>query len=128
MSSFVDNDSDHNMSYIRLNEESQQYRVVIRSVNKLPPNPHIGPTSQVKDTINRALNPPSTVDETESQPWESKRQKGFRQRLIACDQRSFFTGAPVADLQVAYLINTIRNNQDRKAHVVSHYVHFIRNL
>ena len=57
------------MSYIQLNEENQQYRVVIRSVKKLPPNPHIGPPSQVKDTINRALNPPST-DETGSQSRE----------------------------------------------------------
>ena len=45
------------MSYIRLDEESQQYRVVIRSVKKLPPNPHIqaGPPSQVKDTLHRAI-------------------------------------------------------------------------
>jgi len=57
------------MSYIRLNEENQQYRVVIRSVKKLPPNPHIGPPSQVKDTLHRALNPPST-DETGSQSRE----------------------------------------------------------
>jgi len=102
------------MSEVLFDVETQQFQVVIRPVHRLPPNPHINP--QVFSTVQRALGPPSSVGETSL---ETKEQKGFRHRLIACDQRSFLTGAPVADLQVAHIINPIRDNSERKADVVS---------
>ena len=100
-----------------LSDDAQQVRVFIPPVKKLPPNPHIGCAS---DALLRALAPPSETAGTDSE-WspESSEDKGLRHRLLACDQRSFFTGSASADLQAAHIINAVHRNPERKKQVAS---------
>jgi hypothetical protein len=66
------------------------------------------------------LVPPSTTGgDSQSSHFEPKDSKILRYRLLACDQRSFLTGSRRADMQAAYIINTIRKDDQRKANVVS---------
>ena len=98
-------------------DDAQQVRVFIPPVKKLPPNPHIGRGS---DALLRALAPPSETAGTDSEwPPESPEDKSLRHRLLACDQRSFFTGSASADLQAAYIISAVRRNPERNILVVS---------
>ncbi|KAF8972065.1 hypothetical protein BDZ97DRAFT_1783040 [Flammula alnicola] len=103
------------MSRVELDEDAQQFRVVIPLVKKLPPNPHIGDGN---NALVRALAPPSDTAQTDSE-WspESRDDKALRHRLLACDQRSFLTGSAVADLQAARIINAVRNNVTLKREV-----------
>ncbi|KAF8337664.1 hypothetical protein F5887DRAFT_984264 [Amanita rubescens] len=104
------------MSLLGFDDDAQQFRVFISPVKKLPPNPHIGPGS---DAILRALAPPSETTRSDSE-WspESPEDKSLRHRLLACDQRSFFTGSASADLQAAHIINPVRRDPERKRLVV----------
>ena len=105
------------MSFLRFDDDAQQVRMFIPPVKKLPPNPHIGPGS---DALLRALAPPSETAGTDSEYTpESPEDKNLRHRLLACDQRSFFTGSASADLQAAHIINPVRRNPERKKLVVS---------
>ncbi|KAK2464039.1 hypothetical protein APHAL10511_003983 [Amanita phalloides] len=100
------------MSLLGFANDAQQVRVFIPPVKKLPPNPHIGHGSAA---LLRALAPPSETAGTDSE-WshESPEDKSLRHRLLACDQRSFFTGSASADLQAAHIINAVRMNPERK--------------
>lgn len=111
--------TDSDMSFIELNTDAQQYRVVIPRCKSLPPNPHIG---DGLETVDRALQashtPPSETGDSELTP-ESRDDKRLRNHLLAIDQRSFFTGSAAADLQAAHMISPIRRNVERKHQVVS---------
>ncbi|KAF8972732.1 hypothetical protein BDZ97DRAFT_1782429 [Flammula alnicola] len=102
------------MSLIQLDADTRQYRVVIPSCKRLPPNPHIGGP----DALSCALVPPSETADTNSE-WspESRADKGLRHMLLANDQRSFFTGSAAADLQAAHIITAVRRNAERKRQV-----------
>lgn len=87
----------------------EQWRVAIPASKKLPsiPNPP-------------GFVPPSTAGgDSESSHREPKDTKILRYRLLACDQRSFLTGSRRVDMQAAYIINTVRKDDQRKANVVS---------
>jgi hypothetical protein len=87
----------------------EQWRVTIPASKKLPPVPN--PPGLV---------PPSTAGgDSESSHREPKDSKILRYRLLACDQRSFLTGSRRVDMQAAYIINTVRKDDQRKANVVS---------
>jgi len=66
----------------------------------------------------RARAPPSERSQTDSEvPAEhGKIDKSIRHLLLAqaCDQRPFLTGSAVADLNVAQILNTVRDNETQK--------------
>ncbi|KAF5370995.1 hypothetical protein D9615_010021 [Tricholomella constricta] len=103
------------MSLSAFDDDSQQLRVFIPPVKKLPPNPHIGSASEA---LIRALAPPTETEYTDSEANpEPPEEKSLRHRLLACDQRSFVTGSASADLQAARVINAVRKNPERKRQV-----------
>jgi hypothetical protein len=66
------------------------------------------------------LAPPSeSLDEDNEWHCEPINLKGLRKNLLAEDQRSFFAGSAVADLQAAHVLNAVRGDTERKAHIVS---------
>ena len=86
----------------------EQWRVTIPASQKLPPVPNPG------------LVLPSTAGgDSESSHREPKNSKILRYRLLACDQRSFLTGSRRVDMQAAHIINTVRQDNQRKKNVVS---------
>jgi len=105
------------MSFIKFDTDTQQQRVAIPPSKRLPPNPHIGDGPVA---LGRALTSPSETDEANSE-WcpEGQIDKSLRYRLLASDQRSFFTGSAACDLQAAHIINAVRINTERKWQVVS---------
>ena len=114
------------MSRVEHDNDVGQWRVVNPRVRKLPPNPHFGP---VPASYLRATATPSETTQTDSEcAQESKIDKSLRFRLLASDQRSFFTGSATADLQVAHIINTIRKNERRKSFVVSTFFYLVRKI
>ncbi|CAA7269622.1 unnamed protein product [Cyclocybe aegerita] len=50
-------------------------------------------------------------------PPRTQEHKILRYRLLACDQRSFLTGSRRVDMQAAHIINTVREDDRRKANV-----------
>ncbi|KAF9483651.1 hypothetical protein BDN70DRAFT_276837 [Pholiota conissans] len=97
----------------------KQYRVVLTPLERLPPNPHIGPP---EDALRRALAPPPPeveTDEDGENRTKSRLDKILFYRLLAYDQRSLLTGSAAADLQISHIINPIRRNEHRKRDVVS---------
>ncbi|KAF8436284.1 hypothetical protein L210DRAFT_3549265 [Boletus edulis BED1] len=103
------------MSFVTLDEDSNQLRVFIPLVKKLPPNPHI---ARGTEPLQRALAAPSETTDVDRERFiEPREDKSLRHRLIAYDQMSFFTGSASADLQAARLIKTVRSNTARKKEV-----------
>lgn len=87
----------------------EQWRVTIPDFKKLLPVPN-----------SPGLVPPSTGGgDSQSSHCEPKDSKILPYRLLACDQRSFLTGSHRVDMQAAYIINTVRKDNRRKAKVVS---------
>jgi len=68
------------------------------------------PTPQAATAIRRALNAPSSVAHRD--PIFGNQMQMLQHCLFAYDQRSLFTGAPVADLQFAHIINPIHISQN----------------
>jgi len=106
------------MSRVEFDVDAHQYLVKLPRVQKLPPNPLIGPAHEA--WARARARTPSDISETDSEvPTERRKDKSIRYLLLACDQRSFLTGSAVADLKVAHILNTVRNNETRKNDVVS---------
>lgn len=104
----------HNMSRLEFDVNANQYLVKLPRINKLPPNPLIGPAHEAWA---RACVPPSDTSQADSESQvstERRKNKSIRHLLLACDQRSFLTGSAVAGLQVARILNTVRNDETRK--------------
>ncbi|KAG6376552.1 hypothetical protein JVT61DRAFT_1526 [Boletus reticuloceps] len=98
------------MSFVALDEDSNQLRVLNHPVKKLPPNPHI---ARGTEPLQRALAAPSETTDVDRERFiEPREDKSLRHRLIAYDQMSFFTGSASADLQAARLVNTVRSNSE----------------
>ena len=90
--------------------------VKLPRVQKLPPNPLIRPAHEAWA---RARAPPSEISQTDSEvPTEHRKlDKSIRQLRLAIMirlQRPFLTGSAVADLKVAQILNTVRDNETRK--------------
>ncbi|CAA7268652.1 unnamed protein product [Cyclocybe aegerita] len=103
------------MSSLERDADSFQFRVVIPNTGKLPPNPLLVAAPLQRRTLERALAPPSVTATTDTEVSHvPSSEKALRNRLLVFDQRSFLTGSAVADLQAAYIINTVRHNELRK--------------
>ncbi|KAF9483676.1 hypothetical protein BDN70DRAFT_990208 [Pholiota conissans] len=91
-----------------------QLRVFIPKSKRLPPNPHLSDIWQ--DAMVRALAPPPS-GKTSSESRESRINTKLWYKLLAYDQRSFFTGSSVADLEVAHIFAPLRKDKAKKIEV-----------
>jgi hypothetical protein len=102
------------MAYIFMQRSPHQAEVGLPLAKRLPPNPHLQAVTPAA-AWERLHEPVSPTDDDEWYP----ARKTLLHRLLACDQRSFLTGAAGPDLQAAHIINAVREGGRRKSDVVS---------